>query len=122
MDSQDHEESKSLAVACVGPDSMNIEESEGRSWYDALEVSLTRRLVHGFQFSASYTFSKTLDTDEFLNALNHPPVCESRFKFLVPYAWRYYEYCCQRVSDNWGLGSASRSTLQRPTARRAGKN
>jgi len=47
----------------VAPDSMNIEESEGSSWYNALEVSLTKRLSHGFQILASYTFSKTLDTD-----------------------------------------------------------
>jgi hypothetical protein len=38
-------------------------ESEGSSWYNGLEASLTRRLSHGFQFLASYTFSKTLDTD-----------------------------------------------------------
>jgi len=42
------------------------------------------------------------------NALNHSPVCESRFKFLVLYVWRYYEYFCQHASDNWGVGSASR--------------
>jgi len=47
----------------VAPDSMNIVESEGSSWYNALEVSVTKRLSHGFQFLASYTFSKTLDTD-----------------------------------------------------------
>jgi hypothetical protein len=38
-------------------------ESEGDSWYHGLEVSLTKRLSHGFEFLASYTFSKTLDTD-----------------------------------------------------------
>jgi len=38
-------------------------ESEGSSWYNALEASLTKRLSHGFEFLASYTFSKTLDTD-----------------------------------------------------------
>lgn len=47
----------------VAPDSMNIEESEGSSSYNALEISLTKRLSRGFQFLASYTFSKTLDTD-----------------------------------------------------------
>jgi TonB dependent receptor-like, beta-barrel len=47
----------------VAPDSMNIVESEGSSWYNGLEVSLTKRLSHGFQFLASYTFAKTLDTD-----------------------------------------------------------
>jgi hypothetical protein len=38
-------------------------ESEGSSWYNGLEASLTKRLGHGLQFLASYTFSKTLDTD-----------------------------------------------------------
>jgi hypothetical protein len=38
-------------------------ESDGNSWYNALEVSLTKRLSHGLEFLASYTFSKTLDTD-----------------------------------------------------------
>ncbi len=47
----------------VAPDSMNIVESEGSSWYNGLELSLTKRMSHGFQFLASYTFSKTLDTD-----------------------------------------------------------
>ena len=35
----------------------------GSSWYNALEMSLVKRLSHGFQFLASYTFSKVLDTD-----------------------------------------------------------
>jgi hypothetical protein len=38
-------------------------ESDGSSWYNALEASLTKRLGHGLQFLTSYTFSKTLDTD-----------------------------------------------------------
>jgi len=38
-------------------------ESEGNSWYNGLEVSLTKRLSQGLQFLASYTFSKTLDSD-----------------------------------------------------------
>ena len=47
----------------VPPDSLLVMESEGSSWYNGLEASLTRRLSHGLQFLASYTFSKTLDTD-----------------------------------------------------------
>jgi hypothetical protein len=38
-------------------------ESEGASWYNALEVSLNQRLSHGLQFQLSYTFSKDLATD-----------------------------------------------------------
>ena len=55
----------SLRVPILGvpPDSLQEVESEGSSWYNALEMSLVKRLSHGFQFLASYTFSKILDTD-----------------------------------------------------------
>jgi hypothetical protein len=33
----------------------------GESWYNALQVGLTKRLSHGLQFQSSYTWSKTLD-------------------------------------------------------------
>jgi hypothetical protein len=52
-----------VPIPGVPPDSLPEMESEGSSWYNGLEASLTRRLSHGFQFLASYTFSKTLDTD-----------------------------------------------------------
>jgi hypothetical protein len=41
-------------------------ESTGFSSYDALRVSARKRLTHGLQFDASYTWSKSLDT----NSLN----------------------------------------------------
>jgi hypothetical protein len=55
----------SLRVPVIGvpPDSLLQLESAGSSWYNGLEVSLTKRLSHGFQFLTSYTYSKTLDTD-----------------------------------------------------------
>jgi hypothetical protein len=37
--------------------------SEGASWYNALEASLTKRFSHGLQFLASYTWAKELATD-----------------------------------------------------------
>lgn len=52
-----------VPILGVPPDSLLEMESEGSSWYNALEASLTKRWSHGFQFLASYTFSKTLDTD-----------------------------------------------------------
>ena len=52
-----------VPVLGVPPDSLVEMESDGSSWYNGLEVSLTKRLTHGLQFLASYTFSKTLDTD-----------------------------------------------------------
>jgi hypothetical protein len=52
-----------VPVPGVPADSLQEMESEGSSWYNALEMSLVKRLSHGFQFLASYTFSKVLDTD-----------------------------------------------------------
>jgi hypothetical protein len=47
----------------IPADSLRYLESEGNTWYNGLEASLTRRLSNGLQLLASYTFSKTLDTD-----------------------------------------------------------
>jgi hypothetical protein len=55
--------SSRVPILGIPPDSLQLMESEGGSWYNGLEVSLTKRLGHGLQFLASYTFSKTLDTD-----------------------------------------------------------
>jgi hypothetical protein len=52
-----------VPILGIPPDSLQEMESEGSSWYNGLEVSLTKRMTHGLQFLASYTFSKTLDTD-----------------------------------------------------------
>ena len=52
-----------VPIPGIRPDSLREMESEGSSWYNGLEISLAKRLSHGLQFLASYTFSKTLDTD-----------------------------------------------------------
>ena len=52
-----------VPIPGIRPDALREVESEGESWYNGLETSLTKRLSHGLQFLASYTFSKTLDTD-----------------------------------------------------------
>ena len=52
-----------VPILGVPPDSLVEMESEGSSWYNGLEASLTKRLSHGLQFLASYTYSKILDTD-----------------------------------------------------------
>ncbi len=38
-------------------------QTEGSMWYNALQVSLTKRFSKGLQMLASYTWSKTLDSD-----------------------------------------------------------
>jgi hypothetical protein len=55
--------SSRVPVPGIRPDALREMESEGNSWYNGLEASLTKRLSHGLQFLAAYTFSKTLDTD-----------------------------------------------------------
>src|SRR5215467_14499216 len=52
-----------VPILGIPPDSLQEMESQGSSWYNGLEASLTRHVGHGLQFLASYTFSKTLDTD-----------------------------------------------------------
>jgi len=52
-----------VPILGVPPDSLVEMESEGISRYNGLEASVTKGLGHGVQFLASYTFSKTLDTD-----------------------------------------------------------
>ncbi len=52
-----------VPIPGVPPDSLLSLESEGSSWYNGVEASLTKRLSRGLQFLASYTFSKTLDSD-----------------------------------------------------------
>jgi hypothetical protein len=52
-----------VPVEGVPADSLVLVESEGTSWYNGLEVSLNKQLSNGLQLLASYTFSKTLDSD-----------------------------------------------------------
>jgi hypothetical protein len=39
----------------------SLNETTGKSAYDALQATMNRRLSHGLQFSAAYTFSKSID-------------------------------------------------------------
>lgn len=41
--------------------------SAGVSWYNALQVNLTKRLGHGVEFQSAYTYSKLLDDTEGLS-------------------------------------------------------
>ena len=52
-----------VPILGIPPDSLQLMESEGSSWYNGLEASVTKCLSRGLQFLASYTLSKTLDTD-----------------------------------------------------------
>lgn len=41
--------------------SITLLTTAGDSWYNGLQVGLTKRVTHGLQFQSSYTYSKTLD-------------------------------------------------------------
>ena len=45
------------------PDGATIIESDGTSWYNALNASLKKRFGHGLQFLASYTWDRSLTAD-----------------------------------------------------------
>lgn len=52
-----------VPIPGIPADQLGVVESAGASWYNSLEVSLSKRTNKGLQMLASYTFSKTLDTD-----------------------------------------------------------
>jgi hypothetical protein len=52
-----------VPIPGIPPTGLQETESAGQSWYNGLEASLTKRLGRGLQFLASYTFSKSIDTD-----------------------------------------------------------
>ncbi|MGA9307783.1 MAG: TonB-dependent receptor [Candidatus Sulfotelmatobacter sp.] len=52
-----------VPIPGIPADSLDMVESAGNSWYNGLELSLTKPMGHGLQFLGSYTFSKALDTD-----------------------------------------------------------
>jgi hypothetical protein len=52
-----------VPVQGVPPDALTMVESAGTSWYNGLETSLNKQFGRGLQGLASYTFSKTLDSD-----------------------------------------------------------
>jgi hypothetical protein len=45
----------------VDPSLFSLNQSSGQSSYNSLQASLNKRMLHGLQLSASYTFSKSID-------------------------------------------------------------
>ncbi len=56
--------------------SIFLQTSAADSWYDALEIVLTKRTSHGLEFQSSYTWSKMIDTPqaEAPNEISSAPV------------------------------------------------
>jgi hypothetical protein len=66
------------------------------SAYNSLQVSLEKRFVHGLQFTAAYTYSKSIDEassfegilDPLPGAHNYAPsLFDARHRFVISYYW-----------------------------------
>jgi hypothetical protein len=55
--------SQRLPIQGFSPTGWEQVASEGASWYNGLEASLSKRFSHGLQFLASYTWAKQMTTD-----------------------------------------------------------
>ncbi|MGH9719185.1 MAG: hypothetical protein ACRD8O_03165, partial [Bryobacteraceae bacterium] len=52
---------------------VSVTESTGYSWYHSLQTRLEKRFSRGYTFQLSYTWSKTMEALEFLNATDPRP-------------------------------------------------
>ncbi len=46
----------------------------GKAWYNSLQIIVQKRVSRGLTFTSSYTFSRTMEQDEFLNAQDAEPL------------------------------------------------
>ena len=46
----------------------------GKAWYNSLQLIVQKRVSHGLTLTSSYTFSRTMEQDEFLNAQDVEPL------------------------------------------------
>ena len=94
---------------------------QGKSWYDSLQLTLTKRFSHGFSATGAYTFSKNLawtgTPDVFnqslgkdLSTLNQPQIMRISFEYRVP---RYKgtmpvlgNHIVSYALSDWALSSA----------------
>ena len=90
------------------------------SSYNSLQVSLEKRLAHGLQFSAAYTYSKSIDeASSFEGILNPLPgannyalsLFDARHRFVVSYYWdvpaRKYSGFAGKLLDGWALSGVT---------------
>ncbi|MGB9235430.1 MAG: carboxypeptidase regulatory-like domain-containing protein [Terriglobales bacterium] len=86
------------------------------SSYNSLQVSLDKRFAHGLQFTAAYTFSKSIDeASSFEGILNPLPgannnslsLFDARHRFVISYYWelpiRKYSGFAGKVLNSWAF-------------------
>ena len=86
------------------------------SAYNSLQASLEKRFAHGLQFTAAYTFSKSMDeASSFEGILNPLPGADNRslslfdakHRFVISYFWqlpaRKYSGFAGKLLDDWAV-------------------
>src|SRR5262249_23371621 len=104
----------------------------GSTWYEALQLNVTKRFSHGLALNMNYNFSKNLDTmtavsDVFNRGLSKnltqwdlPHQLRVTFQYVVPRAPFVQNRILAYVLLDWGIGGylsyQSGSLLTRPTS------
>lgn len=87
-------------------------QTSGRSWYNALQVLLQKRVSHGLEFQSSYTYSSNIDTEQGQGAIdeeiNTPYVSENYDRGRDPLNatnnWRFntlYAFPTTSKAEGW---------------------
>jgi outer membrane receptor protein involved in Fe transport len=96
--------------------SIFAQDTIANSAYNSLQVSLDKRFVHGLQFTAAYTFSKSIDeASSFEGILNPLPgannrslsLFDARHRFVLSYLWnlpvRKYSGVAGKLLNDWAV-------------------
>ena len=96
--------------------SIFAQDTIANSAYNSLQVSVEKRFAHGLQFTAAYTFSKSIDeASSFEGILNPLPgahnralsLFDARDRFVISYYWelpvRKYAGFTGKLLDGWAL-------------------
>jgi len=96
--------------------SIFAQDTIANSAYNSLQVSLEKRFAHGLQFTAAYTFSKSIDeASSFEGILNPLPGADNRslslfdakHRFVISYFWQLpvkkYSGFAGKLLDGWAV-------------------
>ena len=96
--------------------SIFAQDTIANSAYNSLQISLDKRFAHGLQFTAAYTYSKSIDeASSFEGILNPLPgannrslsLFDARHRFVVSYLWnlpvRKYSGVAGKLLDDWAV-------------------
>ncbi|MGA9508815.1 MAG: carboxypeptidase regulatory-like domain-containing protein [Candidatus Sulfotelmatobacter sp.] len=96
--------------------SIFAQDTIANSGYNSMQISLDKRFAHGLQFTAAYTYSKSIDeASSFEGILNPLPgadnrslsLFDARHRFVVSYLWnlpvRKYSGVAGRLLDDWAV-------------------